>query len=94
MKVKEIKAGMNNISLEGKIVEKSKEKTVLTRYGERRVAEVIIEDETGKIKASLWEDQIDKINVGDNVKISNAYSTEFKNEVQINIPKKGKIEKV
>ncbi|MCS7093700.1 MAG: OB-fold nucleic acid binding domain-containing protein [Candidatus Aenigmarchaeota archaeon] len=94
MKINQIRAGMNKIELEANVVEKSEERTVLTRYGEKRVAEIVLEDETGRIKASLWEEQIDEINVGDRVKIDGAYSTEFKNQLQINIPKKGKIEKL
>ncbi|MEM0333690.1 MAG: OB-fold nucleic acid binding domain-containing protein [Candidatus Aenigmatarchaeota archaeon] len=94
MKINQIKNGMKNIEIEAKVIEKSKEKTVLTRYGEKRVADIVLEDETGKIKASLWEDQIDRFKVGDKVKISGAYSTEFRNNVQLNIPKKGKIEKL
>ncbi|MEM5815300.1 MAG: OB-fold nucleic acid binding domain-containing protein [Candidatus Aenigmatarchaeota archaeon] len=94
MKIKQIKAGMNNIELEAKVIEKFEERTVLTRYGEKRVAHIILEDESGKIKASLWEDQIDKFNVGDKIKISGAYSTEFRKNIQLNIPKKGKIERI
>jgi ssDNA-binding replication factor A large subunit len=50
----------------------------------------LLEDDTGRIKASLWEDQIEKANVGDKVKISGAYVTEFRGELQIKHPKKRK----
>ncbi|MGC8993440.1 MAG: OB-fold nucleic acid binding domain-containing protein [Candidatus Aenigmatarchaeota archaeon] len=92
MKIAELKNGMTNVTLEAKVTDKSERKSVLTRYGRREVANITLEDETGEIKASLWEDQIDKVNVGDNVKISGAFVSEFKDELQLNIPKRGKIE--
>jgi ssDNA-binding replication factor A large subunit len=41
---------------------------------------------------SLWEAQIDSVRVGDNVSVSGAYVTEFRDQLQLSIPKTGKIE--
>ena len=41
---------------------------------------------------SLWENQIDRVSVGNEVSISGAYVTEFRNELQLNIPRSGKLE--
>jgi ssDNA-binding replication factor A large subunit len=94
MKIKDIKVGMSNIHVEASVVDKSNSRSVQTKYGRREVADVLLEDDTGRIKASLWENQIEKANVGHKVKISRAYVTEFKGELQLNIPKKGRIEKM
>ena len=51
----------------------------------------MIQDETGTIKLTLWNEQIDMVNVGDNVKIENGYVTSFKGENQLNIGKYGKL---
>ena len=92
MKINEIKRWTSSISMEGTITEKSEPRRVNTRYGPRSVADATIEDETGAIKLSLWEENIDLVNIGDKVKINNAYVTEFRNELQLNIPRSAKLE--
>jgi len=92
MKINEIKYGMSGVFIEGRITEKSEPRTVNTRYGRRSVADVRLEDETGTIKMSLWEEQIVSVNIGNKVSISGAYVTEFRNELQLNIPRSGKLE--
>ncbi len=92
MKIKDIKAGMTNVDIEASVVDKSESRSVQTKYGRREVADILLEDETGRIKASLWEEQIDKAKIGERVKISGAYVTEFRGELQLNIPKRGSIQ--
>jgi replication factor A1 len=92
MKINEIKRGMSSITVEGEIVDKSQTRRVRTRYGPRSVADVTLQDETASIKLSLWEERIDTVNTGDTVKVSSAYVTEFRNELQLNIPRSGKLE--
>jgi replication factor A1 len=94
LKINEIESGMNGVSMEGKIIEKSDPRSVNTRYGQRSVADVKLEDETGTINLSLWEQQIDLVNVGDRVRITGAYVTEYRDEIQLNIPRSGTIEVV
>ena len=83
---------MSIVSTEGRIATKSEVRSVRTRYGPRSVADAELEDETGSIKLTLWEQQIEKINVGDTVKVEGAYITEFNNQLQINIPRSGVLE--
>lgn len=92
LKVKDIKRGMNNITIVLKIVSIDKEKVVMTRYGESRVANALGEDETGKIKLTLWRNQIDMIKEGDTVKLTGAFVKEFRGELSLNVGKGGKIE--
>jgi replication factor A1 len=92
MKINEIKRGMSGISVEGKITDMSEPRRVSTRYGQRSVADATLEDDTGSIKLSLWEERINAVNIGDKVKVSSAYVTEFKNQLQLNIPRSGKLE--
>jgi replication factor A1 len=94
LKINEIKPRMNNVETAGKIIAKSEPRRVDTRYGPRSVADVKLEDDTGTINLSLWEQQIDLANVGDIVSIKGAYVTEYRNEMQLNIPRTGTIEVV
>lgn len=89
MKIKDISRGMNNISLTAKVVDKSETRNVKTKYGLRRVASVTLEDETGRIKLTLWEDKIDIVNIGDTVQVKGAFVTEFRGSLQLNIPRTG-----
>lgn len=92
LKINEIKRGISNVETEGKIIDISDHRDVNTRYGRRRVADAMIEDDTGQIKLTLWENQIDSVKVGDKVHIAGGYVTEFRDALQLNIPKSGKLE--
>ena len=94
MKTNEIKRGMSAVSVEGKIVSKSEPRRFNTRYGLRSVADARLEDETGTINLSLWEQQIDLVDEGDIVRLKGAYVTEFRNELQLNVPRSGLVEVV
>ena len=83
---------MSNIVVSGKVIDISDPRDVNTRYGRKRVADAVIEDDSGQIKLSLWEGQIDTVSVGDKISVSGAYVTEFRDTMQLNIPKSGKLE--
>ncbi|MFQ6073779.1 MAG: hypothetical protein ACE5KC_01035 [Candidatus Bathyarchaeia archaeon] len=48
-------------------------------------------DDTGKIKLTLWNDQIDQVNVNDSIKVENGYITTFRGEMQLNVGRYGKL---
>jgi replication factor A1 len=84
---------MKRVTVEAKVVEKGDPREVRSRYKDEtlKVADAIIADETGSIKLTLWNEQIDQVNVGNKVKIENGYVTSFKGEVQLNVGKFGKL---
>lgn len=92
MKISEIKAGMSNISLEAKIIDVSDIREVQTRYGKRNVADALLEDDSGQISMSLWEDNIKSVSVGDIVSLNGGFTTQFRDKLQLNIPRSGKLE--
>lgn len=94
MKINEIKLGMSNVSVTAKVIDVEDRREVMTRYGRRSVANATIEDDTGEIGLSLWQDQINAINSGDKINITGAYVTEFRGKLQLSIPRSGKIEVV
>lgn len=85
---------MRNVSLKAKIIDVSEPRTVETRMGTARVADATIQDETGTVKMSLWDDQIERFSVGDVVSITNGYTTTFRGEIRVNVGRYGKISKV
>jgi replication factor A1 len=94
MKIADVKAGMSGISVVAKLVDKSEPREVMTRYGRRRVADAVLEDETGQIGLSLWGPQIGKVRVGDKVSIEGAFVRTFRDRLILNIPTSGKLEVV
>lgn len=93
MKIKELRDKMRNVTVEGKVMEKSDAREVLSRFKDEtyKVASAIIGDETGTIKMPLWNEQIDKVNVDNMVKVENGYVSSFRGEIQLNVGKFGKL---
>jgi len=82
---------MKRVTVEANVVEKGDPREVRSRYKDEiyQVADAVVADETGSIKLTLWNEQIDQVNVGNKVKIENGYVTSFKGEVQLNVGKFG-----
>ncbi len=90
--VSEIRPGTGNVTVEGEISAKDEPRDVVSKFGKRlRVCSATLKDESGEITLSLWNDDIDRINVGDKVKIENGWVSDFKGQAQISAGKYGKI---
>ena len=90
--IEDLKRGMKHVSLKAKVLEIPKSVLVFTRFGNyASVTNVIIADETGRVKLCLWNQQVDSISIGDTIQIENAYTSAFRGERQLRIGKSGKI---
>jgi replication factor A1 len=91
LKIEELRDGMKRVNVVGKIVQKSDPREVRSRYKDEtyRVADALIDDDSGTIKLTLWNEQIDRVNVNDRVKIENGYITTFRGEIQLNVGRYG-----
>ncbi|MBM4400642.1 MAG: hypothetical protein FJ045_01690 [Crenarchaeota archaeon] len=90
IQIKDLRVGMKKINLKAKVIEISKPKSVVTRFGNyANVANAMVSDNTGKIKLCLWNDQIDSVAAGDTIEIQNARISAYKNERQMRISKNG-----
>ena len=89
MKINELRDGMKRITIQAKVTEKSDQREVTSRFKDQtyKVATALITDETGTIKLTLWNEQIDQVNVNDVVKIQNGYVTSVKGEIQLHVGK-------
>lgn len=93
MKASDIRPDMRRIDIELKVVEVEEPRTYARRDGrEGRVTTAIAEDDTGKIKISLWDADIDRVKVGDKIKITNGYARLFRNEAHVSAGVYGKLE--
>jgi replication factor A1 len=91
--IKDLQDGMKRVEVEAQVVDKSPTRQVQSKFRDEvyNVADAIVQDETGTIKLTLWNEQIDMVNVGDRIKIENGYVTSFKSETQLNVGKYGKL---
>jgi replication factor A1 len=84
---------MKRVEVEAKVISKDATREVLSRYKDvvHRVANAAVSDGTGTIKLTLWNDQIEQVNVNDNIKVENGYITTFRGEMQLNVGRYGKL---
>lgn len=94
MKISELKAGQGKVDITVKVTAKN-EPRVMEKYGKQlKVCNATVTDDSGEIVLSLWNDDVDKVNVGDMIKISNGYVSEFNSKKQLTSGKFGKLEVV
>ena len=92
MNIAELKPRQGTVNIEAEVVDVG-EAREFDKFGRKgRVANATIKDESGEIKLTLWNDDIDKIKKGDKVKITNGYVNEFQGEKQLTAGKFGKLE--
>lgn len=92
MKLSELKAGQGKVDIQVRV--KSKEDPrVFNKYGrDLKVANATVADDSGEMKMSLWNDDADKVLVGQTLKITNGYVSEYNGEKQLTSGKFGKME--
>jgi len=91
VKIKELRDGMKRVNVKGTVTEKSDPREVTSRFKDQtyRVCTAVMSDETGTIKLTLWNDQIEMVKVNDVIRIENGYITSFRGEIQLNAGKFG-----
>ncbi len=93
MKASDVKPEMRRVDLDLKIVEIEEPRPYVSRTGkEGRVTTAIGEDDSGRVKVSLWDNNIDRVKVGNTVQIRNGYARLFRDEVHVSAGMYGKLE--
>ncbi|HLD58378.1 MAG TPA: hypothetical protein VI977_01905 [archaeon] len=94
MKIKELKPMQAIPELEVEIVSKAEPRQFATEKGSGTVCSCAAKDSTGEVQLSLWNEQCNEFEEGDNVKITEGWCSLFKGQLQVSTGRKGKIEKV
>ena len=94
MEIKDIQANQGNIDIVATVIQKEDERT-FEKFGKQgRVCNAILQDETGQVKLTLWNEDVDKVKQGDKIHVENGWCSEYKGEKQLSSGKFGKIEVV
>jgi replication factor A1 len=92
-KVGELTPRSRAVNVTAKVVSKSEIRDIpMGRDGSaHKVCDALVGDETGSVYLTLWDDNIEKVNEDDTLRIENGYVTLFKGNMRLNIGKYGKM---
>jgi replication factor A1 len=94
MAIKDLQARQGQVDLVAEVTEKGDIRE-FEKFGKKgRVCNAVIKDDTGTVKLTLWNEQIDQIKVGDKVHIINGWVAEWQGENQLSTGKFGQLEVV
>lgn len=92
MEIKDLKSNQGNIDLVVTIVTKDSPRS-FNKFGKSgKVCNSKIRDDSGETVLTLWNDDVDKVEIGDKVHIQNGWCSEYKGEKQVSTGKFGKLE--
>jgi ssDNA-binding replication factor A large subunit len=95
-KIENLAPRMKNLCVLLKVVGKSEAREVTSRRtGELfHVADAIVGDETGTVTFPLWNDSIDRIEVGKTYRLENGYTGLFRGRLQLKMGRHSTIDEV
>ena len=84
---------MKRVVVEGIIDSVPSPREVVSRKDSKthRVADAILSDDSGSVKLVLWNDMIRQVKPGERVLIEPGYVSSFRDELQLNVSKFGRI---
>ena len=93
-KIGELEPQSRSVNLTAKVVSKTPVREIVSRMdgSKHRVAEALVGDDTGSILMTLWDDNIDKVNDGEIIKIKNGYVSLFRGSMRLNTGRYGSFE--
>ena len=94
LKIREIYAGMKNITTSGKVLRKFEVREFNKDNKIGKVCSLVIGDETGTVRLVLWNNQVDSIidlNEGDTISVKNIYAKENNGNKEIHLGKEGEL---
>ncbi len=92
MQIKELKPRQGNADITAEVVEKGDVRE-FNKFGKTgKVCNAKIQDDSGTISLTLWNEQVDQVKVGDKIHIKNGYVNEWQGELQLTTGKFGSLE--
>jgi len=95
LNVRSLRPGMTSVTVEGVVSSKGEPRLVDTRYGPARVCTARLRgDDGGEINLSLWNEQIDLVEVGDRVRVENGYVSSYRGRLYLSSGRRGRLVKL
>jgi replication factor A1 len=92
MKISELQPKQGNVDIVARVIEVGEPKE-FSKFGKAgRVSSAMIKDDSGEIKLSLWNEQIDLVKLNSNIHIKNGFVNEWQGEKQLTTGRAGTIE--
>ena len=91
MNIKDIEPNKGIESIEIEVTQIEEPREFNTFRGSGKLASAVAKDDTGEVKLTLWNDQIEQVKVGDKIKIENGWAKEYRGELQISTGIYGKL---
>ena len=92
MEIKEVQSNKGNVDVVATVVAKDAPRE-FEKFGKKgKVCNAKIKDATGMITLTLWNEDVEKVKVGDKIHLENGWCSEYKSEKQLSAGKFGKIE--
>jgi replication factor A1 len=94
--IKELTPRSRRVDVVVRVTSLSPTRRVVSRRDRRahRVAEAVVEDDTGVIRLTLWDDDIAAVRVGETVRVRNGYVKLFKGSMRLAVGPRGALETV
>lgn len=94
MAIKDLKIREGNVDIVVEVVSKE-EVREFQKFGKPgRVCNAKVKDDSGEVVLTLWNEDIDKVNVGDKIHIKNGWVGEWQGEPQLSTGRFGEMEVV
>lgn len=94
--IKDLKPYSRNVDIKVKVASKNEVREVVSgRTGELlHVTEALVGDETGSVLLTLWNDDIEKVDLEKIYEINNGYCKTFKGSLRLNVGRRGGIKPI
>ena len=94
MQIKDLKPKQGNVDIIVDVVDVGDVRE-FNKFGKPgKVATAVAKDETGDVKLTLWNEDIEKVNAGDKIHLTNGYVNEWQGEMQLTTGRMGKLKVV
>lgn len=90
VKISELEAKKGFDTVEGKILSVSEPRSV--RDGQLTIAEAELQDDSGTVTLTLWNDDSSKVKTGDVVRVTKGWTNEFQGKLSVSAGKFGQMD--
>lgn len=94
MQIKELQPKQGKVDITVTVIEKGEPRTFSKFNSQGQVCNAKVQDDSGSITVSLWNEQVNQVGVGDVIQIKNGYVSEWQGEMQLSTGKFGQLEVV